>query len=196
MTEETPICEVDGCGLPSKTRKMCIKHYKRWYKYGDPHRVMVKQTPAGEPLSFIMEVIQSDTDDCVIWPYSVYKDGYGSIRYEGVSRNAHSVSLELFTGERPDGKVAAHEPLVCHNPACINPKHLRWASRKENMHDRLLDETDLRGEKHPNSKLSERDVLDIRSSKESGPSLARKYNLNSRSTINKIKSGKLWSHIK
>lgn len=34
-----PTCKIQGCESPVESRGYCRKHYKRWYKYGDPHRV-------------------------------------------------------------------------------------------------------------------------------------------------------------
>lgn len=29
-------CFIDGCSAPTVGRRMCRKHYSRWYKHGDP----------------------------------------------------------------------------------------------------------------------------------------------------------------
>ena len=34
-----PTCKIQECESPVESRGYCRKHYKRWYKYGDPHRV-------------------------------------------------------------------------------------------------------------------------------------------------------------
>lgn len=35
-----PVCAVDGCHSPAKTRGWCVKHYTRWVRYGDPGVVL------------------------------------------------------------------------------------------------------------------------------------------------------------
>jgi hypothetical protein len=55
---------------------------------------------------------------------------------------AHRYVLTLTAGPPPFPRaVAAHAPLVCHNPACVNPRHLRWASQAENAADMKIDGT-------------------------------------------------------
>lgn len=34
MTDRT--CSIEGCGLKSRARGFCKKHYKKWVRYGDP----------------------------------------------------------------------------------------------------------------------------------------------------------------
>ena len=30
------VCSIEGCGILAQGRGLCNKHYRRWYKYGDP----------------------------------------------------------------------------------------------------------------------------------------------------------------
>lgn len=32
-------------------------------------------------------------------------------------------------------------PVICHNRGCVNPRHLRWGTRQDNIADRILDGT-------------------------------------------------------
>lgn len=57
------------------------------------------------------------------------KKGYGKISYNK-EFSAHRVSYLLFNGKIPKGKDVSHD---CDNPKCVNPNHLKSASRKENM---------------------------------------------------------------
>lgn len=49
---------------------------------------------------------------------------------------ATRVSLEVFVGSPPEGAEAAHDPVLCLHTDCVNPAHLRWASREENEADK------------------------------------------------------------
>lgn len=77
------------------------------------------------------------TSTCWIWNAARTKAGYGmtAIWHAGRSESAlsHRVSYELIVGMIPAGIELDH---TCHNPACVNPEHLRPATRKQNMENR------------------------------------------------------------
>ena len=60
-------------------------------------------------------------------------NGRARISYGGSPRYAARVLLALCTPESDAAPSALHS---CHNPACINPAHLRWGTAKENADDR------------------------------------------------------------
>lgn len=74
-----------------------------------------------------------DTDDCVEWLFSKNSKGYGLVSVDGKVRTTHSVVCERHNGPRPTGYHAAHR---CGTKACINYRHLRWATPKENEADK------------------------------------------------------------
>ena len=41
-------------------------------------------------------------------------------------------------GMPKEEQVACHSPWCTHRPACINPEHLRWGSKAENNHDKVV----------------------------------------------------------
>ena len=53
---------------------------------------------------------------------------------------AHRYSLMQWQEltEAPEGMDAAHDPVLCSDRRCINPHHLRWATRSENLEDRWV----------------------------------------------------------
>ena len=81
------------------------------------------------------------TDTCWLWTAAM-RNRYGAFGLNGKTMYAHRLSLEMALG-RPiaEGLDAAHAPLICHNRACVNPAHLREASRSENNLDKRLDGT-------------------------------------------------------
>ena len=89
-------------------------------------------------LDFILDAIQTDVDDCILWPYATDPSGYGSVKYKGKKVNTHRLVCLLVYGE-PEGNLdAAHR---CGVRACVNRNHLRWATRKENVKDSIDDGT-------------------------------------------------------
>lgn len=82
------------------------------------------------------------TDQCWLWTATTSTSGYGRMDVKGKMTMAHRISLEIALGRSiGDGLFVAHLPVVCHNKLCVNPAHLREATRSENQKDRRLDGT-------------------------------------------------------
>jgi hypothetical protein len=72
--------------------------------------------------------------------------------------------------------------------------NLRWGTPKENAADRKLHGTNKAGAQSPTAKLSETDVLAIRSSTESRQALSARYGVHP-SHIYAIRRGTWWKHL-
>jgi hypothetical protein len=132
-------CSIEGCVKPARTRGWCGAHYRRWSLHGDP---LAGRTPDGEALRFVEYAVAAEATECIPWPYATNIHGYGVVRRDGRLIHAHRLALQLASGITPHRDMdAAHAPLICHNRICINPKHLRWATRSENLADKALDGT-------------------------------------------------------
>ena len=110
-----------------------------------------RRVTSADHIAFIRRAQSVDTEDCVIWPFGRGSHGYGAACHGGQAFGAHVLSCEMAHGPRPAGKWVAHS---CNVRLCINPRHLRWATPKENQADRLAHGTDHRGEKHKLAKLT------------------------------------------
>lgn len=74
------------------------------------------------------------TETCWIWQANTSPKGYGLFQLatrKGVQ--AHRLSYEIHVGPVPKGMVLDH---TCHNPACVNPEHLRPVTNKQNGENR------------------------------------------------------------
>jgi hypothetical protein len=99
------------------------------------------------------------TDSCWLWTGSK-SSGYGNFSFDGKTWMAYRLMYLHCYGELLNDMVICH---TCRNK-CVNPAHLEQKSQSENMlDDKIRDGTLSRGEKHGRSKLTNAQVLDIRS---------------------------------
>lgn len=92
---------------------------------------------------------------------------YHSITIRGRSVYVHRLVAEAFI-DNPEGK-----PDVAHvdgNGLNNHVDNLRWSTEKENMADKIRHGTLLQGSSHPNSRLTQDQVSDIRSMRKDGVS--------------------------
>jgi hypothetical protein len=78
---------------------------------------------------------------------------------------ASHLVLETFVGPRPQGAEACHNDGDCTNDARDN---LRWDTSVNNKADMAVHGTRLRGERHPRSKLTNRDIDVVLRCREAG----------------------------
>lgn len=192
-------CSVPGChrpaGVPGTSKEYCSAHYMRVRRHGSPYG---GRTPLGVICAWIAENIAFDGDDCLTWPFAISKeDGYGRVMHEGKIWVASRLMCHLAHGPAPkDGMDAAH---VCGNGhlACVNPKHMIWKTRADNLADMVDHGTAVRGESASWSKLTEADVRKIRSLEGtvSQSEMAAMFGV-SRGSVQDILRGRNWGWLK
>ena len=148
--------------------------------------LMLNKAARGEARAFIESL--PETDHCIYWPFYLYKNGYGYLRYKGADRPVHRVSLMMTTGQDPEKLDASH---TCHIRRCVNPRHLKWKTRSENLRDRPYNGTVNRGEVNGNAKLTRADVAAIIRDKRVQHEIAKDYGV-AQATVSKIKLGQRW----
>ncbi len=135
---------------------------------------------------------------CWNWTGVLYRDGYGKITLSHKNhpqpQRVHRLIYPYFYGSIPEDK-----PLVlhhCDNPKCCNPLHLYAGTHQDNINDRLKRNPHSWpvGEKHRCAKFTEKQVLEIRASKEPQVVIAKRLNVWP-SAIWKIKHRKTWKHV-
>lgn len=104
------------------------------------------------------------------------------------------VILEAFKGYPEDPTL-----MCCHNNGNrLDDRicNLRWDTSKNNVDDMRKHGTMLVGSKHPNAKLTEEDVIQIKTTllEYTSPVVAKMFNVSPR-LIRFIRQGKQWRHI-
>lgn len=75
------------------------------------------------------EKMRIDASGCHIWIGQKTHDGYGVFWFNGKKRYAHRLAILWHSAtDRPNMEV----DHLCKNPACVNPHHLEYVTKREN----------------------------------------------------------------
>ena len=171
--------------------------YARIYQYKWSIGRALRLTPSSQK-SIIERIYEKTICDiktqCWNWTGHLIQGGYGTISINNKIKYIHRIIYEYFYGPIPEDK-----PLIlhrCDNPKCCNPMHLYAGTDQDNMNDKRKRNrcNSVYGEKNGRAKFTEKQILEIRKSKELLIVLAKRFNV-SYSTIQKIKNRKTWKHI-
>jgi hypothetical protein len=187
-------CRIEGCGMVARGLGLCQKHYSRQIRYGDAS--VRKKMANGEAIDWLISHANHAEEECLTYPFCRMNNGYGSIRFGGRTTVASRAMCEVAHGAPPLPNLeAAHSCGNGHN-GCVNPRHLRWATRAENIQDQIEHGNTLRGRRNPHSKLTEADVLQIREMHpaQSHRLIAKHFGV-SAGTIQGILKGKIWKWL-
>lgn len=143
---------------------------------------------------FEEKFVKVANSECWNWAASVNLGGYGQFSVGGRSGRPHHaprVSYTLYVGAIPDGLCVCH---TCDNRRCVNPNHLFTGTIADNNRDMAIKGRSrggainpARGFSLPHTKLSEKQVLEIRTASGLQRDIAERYGID-QSHVSRIKS--------
>jgi hypothetical protein len=177
------LCTTDGCGRPRLCKGMCRRCYAKSRRAPRPTVDELYESKVDR---------SGGTDACHLWTASVNEFGYGVFGHDGETLAARW-AYKRYVGPLAAGEVVRHS---CDTPACHNRDHWLKGTQVQNILDAVERgrQHHPRGERNVKAKLTEGQVIAIRSSSLSGPQLAREYGV-SVPTINQIKTRGTWKHL-
>jgi hypothetical protein len=152
------------------------------------------------PDQFETKYIPEPNSGCWLWIAAASDRGYGLFRHQKHTIWAHRHAWALHRGEIPPGLCVLHK---CDTPACVNPDHLFLGTRADNQADKMRkgrnrggfgDDRECAGTKHPLAKLTEPQVLAIRSDTRSHSTIGREYGVG-QAQVTRIKNRTRWAHL-
>jgi len=161
------------------------------YKF---HNAKNRMKPISDAFAEKYEV--DEVTGCWNWVASKMRTGYGQFNARnGRVVTAHRFSYEMHCGKIPDGLFVCHH---CDNRACVNPDHLWLGTCAENLEDMRRKGRESNpgaiGEKNGSSKVTEKDVLEIRKGQMSLSQAAKKFGISKTAAAN-IRNFKTWKHV-
>lgn len=127
------------------------------------------------------------------WPFegTTATQGYGTIGRDDKLVRVHRATWEDFYGPIPEGMHVLHR---CDNRACGNPYHLFLGRDRQNNDDMRAKGRHARGVRNGQAKLTDADVVAIRSSSDTQRVLAERYGV-AQSQICRVRTGRRWCHV-
>lgn len=183
-------CSIEGCEDYAKARNLCVMHYARLRKTGTP--LSRGKTRPGRKEAYLRALLSVDQDECIRWPYPQDRTGYGCMNVGAQKTRAHRFMCVLANGDPPSAEAeAAHN---CGNAWCVNPRHLRWATVKENAADRILHGTAKRGHSNWKAKLSNDEALAAYTDPRTCREIAADHGVTPEA-IGNLKAGRTWAWL-
>lgn len=89
----------------------------------------------GFGIAFLREHLNDPDGPCISWPLSCNNYGYAICGYNGKRWKVGRLLCEMLYGPAPTPKHHAAHKCGRGQFGCVHPKHVRWATPKENMQE-------------------------------------------------------------
>lgn len=188
------ICCIKDCDKRVLAKGMCSMHYARVRHHGDPTTTLIKQLHGATLQERLLRYVEKSAD---CWHWSGYRDpnGYGRLNVDGRPTLAHRISWELHRHAITPEQHVLHR---CDNPGCVNPDHLFVGDQAANNADMRAKGRFRpgvsRGSDHGGAKLTEKQVREIRASKDKPQHIAERFGI-SRRQVRDIRAMLSWRHL-
>lgn len=181
------------CGCGERTKVAPQSSTKWGYVRGKPMRFIYNHYNRVNGISHLDWLIKAvkthDSNECLLWPFSIQSQGYGTCHVNGRHMYAHRYAFFIANGHLPN-------PCACHTcdvRACINPRHLFEGTIADNSNDASR-KLRLPTKTTPEIVAAMRRDYVPRLPGRSGHALARKYGL-SQATVAAILRREIWKFV-
>ena len=154
------------------------------------------KTRPEETEAFIESALRFTGDGCLEWPFARDHDGYGVKQIDGRQWRVPRVICGALAG-----RVLAADELAlhsCDNPPCVNPRHLRIGTIRDNAQDAKDRGRNIHGGRHHETHFTDADIMEIRRAyaftDASQQDLAEQWGVE-QAAIGSIVKGKTWAHL-
>ena len=175
---------------------LCSKCYQRKRFGRDPEKVEQRMRGNQDLRTWIERWRSEPTErGCREWLRKRNQRGYGIYRVDGKAQRVTRLYWALVNGAIPPGLFVCHH---CDNPSCVELSHLFLGTHLDNMRDcerkgRFVPNLNVRGDNHPQAKLTSRDVERIRAlgGSKTQAAIARDFGVTP-SLVSMILNDKIW----
>ncbi|WP_270374970.1 hypothetical protein [Marinicauda sp. Alg238-R41] len=189
---DVSLCVIDGCINPrSRSRGMCNAHYLRFLRRGDPNS---GRTMNGDQQKYLLSHMW---DECPKWQFPRMKDGYAQIVWDGCrGKLVHRIVCEIAHGPPPSPDSEAAHACGLGHEGCFGAACLSWKDRAGNIADMVAHGNSRWGERSNWAKLTRGQAEEVLSLLNvPNRVLADRFGVTT-DTIQNIKTGKTWRHLK
>jgi DNA-binding XRE family transcriptional regulator len=189
-------CSADDCSKTPFRRGLCAMHYSRLLRRGELNPTP-RKAANGSVALWIEEHAGFSGDECLVWPFATFSNGYGAVNDDPRGRVASRVMCWRAHGAPPTPEHEAAHSCGNGHLGCVHQGHLSWKIPVVNAEDKIAHGTVNGGARNGGAKLTEDRVRHVRQMLGNGYSqqLIAKWMGVSRSTITRIATGVSWRSV-